>query len=215
MILKTLMLSAALGLFMVFGSPAHAVERLQTGMVWDDVSTVQDPQQVVQILVDEAISVLSTQQLTKEKSEELFTVLFEKYFDVDGIAKFALGRYWRVATPAQRAEYTELFHGMIVAMYSERLREYSGEKFTIRNTKMLSDKDAVVSGTLISAKAAPAKVDWRLHARDGVWRIMDISVENVSMALTQRSEFASVIERCGGKVEALLTVLRSKAMAKK
>jgi phospholipid transport system substrate-binding protein len=224
MVIKSLVAHTALGLCVAFSSVAHAEDGASVYTNVSDASSqaidtvdaniAGSPEQVVQTLIDEAISSLSTQTLTKENSEALFDSLFTKYFDIKGIAKFALGRYWKLATPAQKTEYTSLFHGVIVGMYSERLREYSGEKFTIQNTKMVSEKDAVVSGILVSSKAAPAKVDWRLRNRDGVWRIMDVSVENVSMALTQRSEFASVIERRGGKVEALLSVLRTRAVTK-
>ena len=219
--LKPLILSFFMSLCLVFGNEAYAIDYVPSSVdgsaanLETSINTAESPDQVVQTLIDEAISALSTQKLTEQKSEELFDVLFTKYFDVNGIAKFALGRYWKIATQEQKAEYTTLFRGVIVGMYSERLREYSGEKFTIQSTKMVSIKDAVVSGTLVSSKAAPANVDWRLHNRDGAWRIMDVSVENVSMALTQRSEFASVIERRGGEVEALLDVLRSKAVATK
>ena len=75
---------------------------------------------------------------------------------------------------------------------------------------------AAPDGSLVSSEivrpngAPPAKVDWLLTEHDGAYKISDVIVEGVSMAVTQRSEFASVIQRHGGQVEGLITALRQK-----
>jgi phospholipid transport system substrate-binding protein len=68
----------------------------------------------------------------------------------------------------------------------------------------------IVSSEIISPSEAPVKVDWRLITDGGVFKISDVVIEGISMMVTQRSEFASVIQRHGGQVSGLLSLMREK-----
>ena len=84
----------------------------------------------------------------------------------------------------------------------------------VGRARALTDRGAIVSSQIIRKKEEPLDVEWRLRRTGDSWRIVDIVIIGISMAVTQRSEFGSVITNNGGKVEALLKSLRSK-IAKK
>ena len=139
-----------------------------------------------------------------------FRDLFHNDFDSPRIARFVLGRYWRTASPEEQKEFLKLFEDYVVYVYTARLSDFGGEEFKINGAR--PDQGAVVVSTDVSAPGAPTplKVDWRLVDDDGVFKISDVIVEGVSMLVTQRSEFASVIQRHGGQVQGLLELMREK-----
>ncbi|MGH7047969.1 MAG: MlaC/ttg2D family ABC transporter substrate-binding protein [Stellaceae bacterium] len=139
-----------------------------------------------------------------------FRELFRNDFDCPGIARFVLGRYWRTASPEEQKEFLKLFQDYVVFVYTARLSDFNGEQFKVSGTR--PDQDAVIVSTDVISPGAPQplKVDWRLITDDGQFKISDVIVEGVSMAVTQRSEFASVIQRHGGQVQGLLDLMREK-----
>jgi phospholipid transport system substrate-binding protein len=171
-------------------------------------AAAESPKALVEMLGDKAIRSL-TGNVQREERESRFRTLLREGFDVPAIGRFTLGRYWRQASPAQQQEYLTLFEKFIVQAYAARFAEYSGEQFKVTGER--ADGDAtVVQSEVAKPGAQPAKVDWRVAQTGGQPKIVDVVVEGVSMAVTQRSEFASVIQRNGGNVEGLLKALRQK-----
>lgn len=168
-----------------------------------------DPTAMINDLGNEALEVLGKNVPPGER-EARFRQLFHQDFDVPGIARFVLGRYWRTATPAEQQEFVGLFSEYIALAYSNRLAEYSGETLKVLGSRAEADGSLVQSEIVRPNGAPPAKVDWRLSRTDGGYKISDVIVEGISMAVTQRSEFASVIQRNGGQVQGLIRVLRAK-----
>ena len=171
-----------------------------------------DPAAVVTSLGNQALEVLGS-NVDPNLRVARFRQLFSEDFDVPGIARFVLGRYWRVATEPQQQEFVKVFADYIALAYSNRLAEYSGETLHVTGSKPAPDGSVVSSEIVRPNGAPPAKVDWVLTPHDGAYKISDVVVEGVSMAVTQRSEFASVIQRNGGQVQALITALRQKTEA--
>jgi phospholipid transport system substrate-binding protein len=168
-----------------------------------------DPAAVVTSLGNEALKVLG-KNVDPNLRVARFRQLFSADFDVPGIGRFVLGRYWRVATPAQQQEFLKLFTDYIALAYSNRLAEYSGETLRVTGSRPAPDGELVSSEIVRANGQPPARVEWLLTPEDGAYKISDVIVEGVSMAVTQRSEFASVIQRNGGQVEGLITALRQK-----
>lgn len=152
-----------------------------------------------------------------------FQKLFRADFDVPGIARFVLGRYWPLATPAQQQDFLAVFENYIVQAYSGRLSQYAESSDAPRVTGCrLEPEGAVVSSQINVANGGgpragghaptvlPIKVDWRLTAQNGSYKITDVIVDGISMAVTQRTEFASEIQRDGGQVQALLAELHQR-----
>jgi phospholipid transport system substrate-binding protein len=170
-----------------------------------------DPAAMISNLGSRALEVLG-KDATQPQRAARFRELLREDFDVPGIGRFVLGRYWNTATEEQRAEFIKLFEDYIALAYATRLAEYSGENFKVTGSRPDADGAIVSSQILRPAGAAPVKVDWRLTGRNGVYKISDVSVDGISMAVTQRSEFASVIQHNGGQVQGLIAMLRDKTM---
>lgn len=160
-------------------------------------------------LGDRALQVLVQGAQSEEQRAEAFRALLSDGFDLPLIGRYALGRFWRKATPAQRGEYVKLFEDFIVTTYAARLGEYSGETLQVVSSRAV-DSDTIVVSEIVREGLQPIRVDWRVRNGDHGFKIVDVVVEGVSMLLTQRDEFASVIQRAGGDVEGLLDRLREK-----
>ena len=163
----------------------------------------------MQSLGSKAIGELTDAAVPQAERQARFRTLLDEHFDVPTIAKFTLGRYWRTATDEQRAEFSKLFEDYIVQSYSTRFAEYHGESFQVAGSSADDNGVIVVHSKIDMPSPEDIRVDWHLRAAGGSFVIVDIVVEGVSMAVTQRSEFASVIQSRGG-VAGLLEALRAK-----
>jgi phospholipid transport system substrate-binding protein len=168
-----------------------------------------DPAALITDLGNRALEVLG-KNVSPSQREARFRQLFDRDFDVPAIAHFVLGRYWRTATKAEQQEFVRLFAVYTALAYSNRLAQYSGETLRVLGSRPELDGSIVNSEIVRTGGAQPAKVDWRLRSNGGTYKITDVIVDGISMAVTQRSEFASVIQRHGGEVEGLLSLLRQK-----
>ena len=169
-----------------------------------------DPARFVQDFGHQAMAVLADKSLTGERREAAFRGLLTQGFDVKTISRFVLGRYWRKASEAERAEFARLFEDLIVATYSKRFADYNGEALKVEAIREDNGRMAAVASHILREAGEPIQIDWRLLRRDGSWRIVDVVVEGMSMALSQRSEYAAVIKGDGGRIEGLLVKLREK-----
>ena len=161
-------------------------------------------------LAERAVTGLTKPGVTAEERDQRFRDLFHEGFDVPAIARFALGRYWRMANEEERREYLKLFEELIVQTYAHRFTSYSGERLRVVTTRAASDGEHVVTTEVIRNAGAPIKVDWRVFKKDSSFKIYDIVVEGVSMSITQRDDFSALIQRQGGKVAGLNAALRDK-----
>jgi phospholipid transport system substrate-binding protein len=169
-----------------------------------------DPAGFVADLGSRAIGVL-TSQMSDADREAHFRQLFEEGFDVPAISRFVLGPYWRTASDAQQQEFIKLFEAYEVHAYSVRFSAYTGQQLKVVGSRPEGDKGALVLSQIANTDGgAPVKVDWRVSGGDGSYKMTDVMVEGVSMALTERQQFASVIQRGGGQLEVLLKLLREK-----
>src|SRR5260221_308163 len=164
-----------------------------------------DPTGFIADLGARAINVLTSTSSETER-ERQFRGLFEEGFDVNEIARFVLGPYWRTATDAQRAEFIKLFENYVVHAYTMRFNAYAGQQLKVLGARPEGDNAWVVQSqiALPNSNQPPARVDWPVTKHGDTYKIADVTVEGVSMALTQRQEFASVIQRNGGPVQAFL-----------
>jgi phospholipid transport system substrate-binding protein len=139
-----------------------------------------------------------------------FQQLFREDFDGAGIARFVLGPYWRSISEQEQREFVKLFEDYVAYVYTARLATFGGGTFKIRGSR--SDGDGViVSGDAMSpGSTAAVRIDWRLVNHNGAYKINDVIVEGISMAVTQRSEFASIVQRNGGQVRSLIALMRQK-----
>lgn len=181
-------------------SPAHSVAGEDAGVF-------------VKELGNKAIRLLTTDSLAETERKARFRELFRTNFDVERIGRFTLGKHARRIDPQQLAEFHRLFEDFIVVTYASRFSEYSGETFEVRSVREESGRDTLVLTEILRpAGGPPFRVDWQVKEKNGMFKIIDVKVEGVSMSIAQRSEFASVIQRHGG-VDGLIHQLRDKTKA--
>ncbi|MCH8110902.1 MAG: ABC transporter substrate-binding protein [Proteobacteria bacterium] len=164
-------------------------------------------------LGESAIEVLADQSISANTRVERFYSLLEEGFDFPLIGRFVLGIHWRRATDEQRAEYSVLFEQYLVNTYANRLGSYGGETLRIKGERSDPNRDTIVSSEIIQKRGPRIKVDWRVRESAGTYKVIDVIVEGISLVITQRDEFSSVIRREGAGVEGLLAQLRDRTVA--
>lgn len=170
----------------------------------------------IQEMIDKGLVLLADKSLTQSGRVQEFRGLFDRYFAVDAIARWVLGRYWRQASPAQQAEYRRLFEDLITYGYVKRFRAYAGQSMTITGAVEIAENTVIVNSLIESTNGSqPIAVDWRVGTRDGTYLITDVVVANVSLAQTWRSDFASTIQQNNDSIDAFLQTLRERVVSLK
>jgi phospholipid transport system substrate-binding protein len=172
--------------------------------------TPDEAKAFIQNLAQQAISTVAQRDLSDSERNDRFRRLFVASFDLPQISQFVLGRYWRTATPEQQQDFIKLFQEMQVLNWAQRFKDYKGENLSVTNAAK-DDRGFTVDSVINHPPAQPMPVQWKVHqAEDGQLKITDIVVEGVSMAITQRSDYNSMLQGNGGKIDGLLTALRTK-----
>jgi len=191
---------------------------LLIGLIWaapsiarQDEQAQQQARAFIEDLGDRTIDLLSDPDATTQSLIDDFERLFRQNFDTNTIGRFVLGRHWSQATPQQRQNYLEVFREFVVQTYAQRFSDFSGQRLQIEGTRPAGSSDVMVSTRIVDPSGAPpVAVDWRVRVQDGEVKIIDVMVENVSMAITYRNEFNSVIQRQGGNVAGLIQALQQR-----
>ncbi len=166
----------------------------------------------VNLIATDAITMLSNSSLSQRQKRNEFKMILTSGFDIQRISRFVLGRYWRTATKSQKTEFVPLFRDYITSTYTGQISDYTGEQIEIGLAQVISKRDTMVKSLIVRPKGPPIKLDWRVYEnKKKVMLIVDIVVEGVSMALTQRQEFAAVISKSNNGVEYLLDKLRKRS----
>lgn len=165
-----------------------------------------DASAFVDELGDRLVSVLKRSELDQDQLKAELRDLFSNAFDVPAVGRFVLGRHWAKASEAQRTEYLDLFKKYVADIYATRFSDYSGETFEIRGQTPLSGGDVLVNLDIVRPDGPPLPVDFRVRASEAGQRIVDVAVEGLSLIVTKRDEFSSLVERKG--IEGLLEALR-------
>ncbi len=164
----------------------------------------------IQSMGDQAIEVLSQKDASLQQREDKFRGILSDGFAIPQIGQFVAGNYWKQASPDQQREYLTIFSEWIVKTYAMRFGGYSGEKFSVSDTKVNEqDKDVFVA-TRIDRPAGkqPILASWRVREIGGKPKIVDVQVDGVSMLVTHRSEFNSVGAQ--GGVAAIIDSLKGR-----
>jgi phospholipid transport system substrate-binding protein len=173
--------------------------------------TPDDAKAFISTLAQQAISTVAQRDLPDAERNDRFRRLFVASFDLPQISQFVLARYWRSATPEQQQEFMKEFQELQVLNWARRFKDYKGENLDVTSSAKDADRGFIVDSQLNHPPAQPLPVQWKVRqADDGQLRVTDIVVEGVSMAITQRSDYNSMLQGNGGKVDGLLTALRTK-----
>lgn len=163
----------------------------------------------VQDLGNNAIGVISNKSLTKDQRSDKFRDILRNSFDLMTIGRFVIGRSWNAATPDEQKEYMRLFQELVIKTYGDRMTLYTGEGFVVTGVRPETEKDTIVNSQITHPdNSEPTTIDWRVRQRDGKLGVIDVVVEGVSLSVTQRQEYAAVIQNNGGQISALLDKMR-------
>jgi len=173
-----------------------------------DTAVSEGAKNFIASMGDRGINFLGNTSMSEEAKKAEFRQLLNDSFDMNTIARFALGANWKNATPAQQKEYLKLFNTMIIKVYAKRFSEYKGQKFEVKAARKEGEKDSIVTSFIVPNDGPKVQVDWRVRSKGGSYKVVDIIVEGVSMSQTQRADFSSVIQRGGGDIDVLLAHLR-------
>ena len=168
-----------------------------------------EPDVFVQSTVNRASAALNN-KFSKEEKREKLKMIASETVDIDGIGRYTLGSYKKVISDSQMIEYKILFRQYFLKSFSSRLAEYSNPEIEVTSKKKLNKNYTIVSSILVSTEQRPeVKIDWRVSTKNpDNPLIINLVIEGLSLARTQKEEFASIIQSNDGDINALFTTLK-------
>lgn len=164
----------------------------------------------MQNLGDQVVEILGSDSASSEATHERLRSLLESNFALTAMGKFALGKYWRGATPSEKSEFQNLFRLSVIDHYIHRFETHTNERFDVVGSRNEKDGAIVVSSDLMRPSGPPLRLDWRLYRTGGIFKVYDVLLDGISMSITQRSEYSSVIQKEGHGVNGLNKVMQAK-----
>ncbi len=172
-----------------------------------NVSAVE-PEEFVQFTVNKASKILSKNISKKEKIEELKSIA-KVTVDIRGVGFYSLGSTRKNLNDDQKKKYLNLFEDYFLKSFSSRLSEYTNPKIEVRNKKVINKNYTIVNSILVGTSERPeVRIDWRVYTKNPESPLIrDLIIEGLSLARTQKEEFASILNSNDGNIEALFKTL--------
>ena len=172
------------------------------------LSYSSDPESFISEVIDEAKVVLSGSSTPEEKAEKLSEIAL-KTVDVKGLAYYTLGKKRKEITPEELKRYEDLFEKYFLKSFTSRLTDYSDPKINVLSSEVVNNKYTIVKTMLLKTDKKPeVKIDWRVYTKDpNNPLIRDLIIEGLSLARTQKEEFASVLSTNNNDINALFLTL--------
>lgn len=167
-------------------------------------------EQFVQDEGQKALSVVSDRNLSPSARDAAFRDMIDQLADFQRISGFVLGKYARVASPAQRQRFNTVFKGYARRLFQTHLTGFKGSRLQVTGSVVRGPTDTVVN-TLVTGdpKAGPLPVAWRILGAPGTFRAVDVQTRGVWLAITLQQDFVSTIDNAGGNVDALISRLEA------
>ena len=168
-----------------------------------------EPDIFVQSTVNRASSLLS-ENISKDKKIEELKKIAQETVDIKGIGFYTLGPLRKTLNDDQKKEYLKLFNNYFLKSFSSRLAEYTNPEIDVYGKDILNEKYTIVKSLLKGTKDRPeVKIDWRIYTKDPENPLIrDLIIEGLSLARTQKEEFASILNSNDGNIEVLLKTLK-------
>ena len=179
------------------------------GLTQKSFAYSSDPKQFIQEIIDEAKTVLVETNSKEFKTKKLSEMAL-KIVDIKGVAYYSLGKYRKDLNDEQMKEYLSLFEKYFIKSFTSRLTDYSEPKIEVLSTEVLNPKYTIVKSLLLATDKKPeVNIEWRVYTKNpDKPLIRDLIIEGLSLARTQKEEFASVIETNNGDVTKLFITLK-------
>ncbi len=167
-----------------------------------------DPEKFISEIIDEAKAILSSNSNQEEKAKRL-TEIAIKTVDVKGLAYYTLGKKRKEISPEELKKYESLFEKYFLKSFTSRLTDYSDPKISVLSAETVNEKYTIVKTLLLKTDKKPeVKIDWRVYTKDpNNPLIRDLIVEGLSLARTQKEEFASVLSSNNNDINYLFNTL--------
>ena len=161
----------------------------------------------VQREASRAILILRGASGPQERAE--FRDFVSQNADVPRITQFVLGKYARSLPPAQAQAFAEAFRDYANGVYESRLSEYHGESLRVTGSTVRRPGDVVVTSQVVGGRQSqPVTVAWRVIGGGDAWKVVDVNVAGVWLAITERQDFTSTLDNNRGDVNVLIAQLR-------
>ena len=149
-------------------------------------------------LTNEAKIIFNDKSLSKDSRLKKLNDLSSKYLDLDALAGYTLGDYREKATSSERENFNKLFREYFIKNMSSKLNDFADQDLKIIDSKKINENNIIVSTKIFSKKdAQEIAVDWRIYIKESKLLARDLVVEGLSLARTQKEEFASIIASKG------------------
>ena len=167
-----------------------------------------EPNIFVQSTVNRASQILSD-DISKEQKIEKLKLIAKDTVDIRGVGFYSLGKYRKTLNNNQKKKYMDLFEKYFLKSFSSRLSEYSNPKINVNSQEKINENYTIVSSTLVATKKRPeVKIDWRIYTKNPEKPLIrDLIIEGLSLARTQKEEFASILNSNDGNINALFASL--------
>ena len=168
-----------------------------------------EPDVFVQSTVNRASEILS-KDISKEEKINQLKVIAKETVDINGVGFYSLGSVRKNLDDNQKNKYLELFEDYFLKSFSSRLSEYSNPKIDVRDKDVLNKNYTIVKSILVATSDRPEiKIDWRIYTKNpDNPLIRDLIIEGLSLARTQKEEFASILNSNDGDINALYEALK-------
>jgi len=171
----------------------------------------RDPQAelFVQTEGQKALSVVTNRVLAAPARDAAFRQMIDQLADFQRITGFVLGKYARVATPAQRQQFNSVFRVYAQNLFQSHLTGFKGNRLQVTGSVVRGPGDVVVNTTVSGDPGAgPLPVAWRVLGGSGTYKAVDVQTRGVWLAITLQQDFVSTIDNAGGDVAVLITRLQ-------
>ena len=172
------------------------------------ISNSLNPESFISEVIDEAKVILSSSSSSDEKANKLSEIAL-KTVDIKGLAFYTLGKKRKEITPEELKRYESLFEKYFLKSFTSRLTDYSDPKINVLSSDVINEKYTIVKTMLLKTDKRPeVKIDWRVYTKDpSNPLIRDLIIEGLSLARTQKEEFASVLNSNDGDINVLFKTL--------
>ena len=167
-----------------------------------------EPDIFVQSTVNRASKLLG-EDITKDEKIEKLKLIAKETVDIRGIGFYTLGKKRKSLNEQEKKRYAELFEGYFLKSFSSRLAEYTNPEIDVQSKEKLNENYTIVNSILKATNERPEiKIDWRIYTKNPENPLIrDLIIEGLSLARTQKEEFASVLNSNNDDIEALFKVL--------
>jgi phospholipid transport system substrate-binding protein len=165
-------------------------------------------EQFVQTQAQRVVAVLADKSQSTADKIRVFRGIVDDIADVPRITSFVLGKYGRSITPAQRQRFAVVFREYAQNVYEARLGDFHGEQVKVTGSVVRKPGDVVVNTTISGGKLSqPVEASWRVLSAGSGWKVVDVQVSGIWLAITQQQDFVSTIDNAGGNIDVLIAQL--------